>query len=175
MRQLRLALTAVAATAAAAVAATGCAHAQPEPPPSVPPPLPQAGAPCAAHLDGALTPLPPPADSAPSRAKNLLECAEGTWQTYRDPYPAPDRWLTTGPELVLSGMRNPEISAGTWTGTPQSVDTRCGAEQVEVVAAGQTSDPQPLTGGPGEPLRVRVSDRLFTLKLSGYCLWQHDG
>ncbi|CAJ1582024.1 hypothetical protein [[Mycobacterium] wendilense] len=169
------ALTAAAATAIAAVAATACAHAQPDPPPTVPPPLPQPGAVCAEQFAGALTSLPLPADAAPSRAKNLLECAGGTWQPYRDPYPSPDRWLTTGPDLVLSGMRNPEIGAGTWTGTPQVADTRCRAEQVEVVGAGQTSAPQTSTGEPGATLTVPVSDRLFTLTLSGYCLWQRDG
>ncbi|BBZ03916.1 hypothetical protein MCHIJ_33530 [Mycolicibacterium chitae] len=165
-------LSAVAATAAAAVSTTACAHAQPEPPPSVPPPLPQVGAACAEHLDGALTELPAPADAPPSRAKNLLECADGSWQTYRNPYPSPQSWLTTGPELVLSGMRNPEIGSGTWTGTPQFADGQCEAQQVEVVAAGQTSAPQAFTAEPGAPLTVPVSDRLFTLRLSGYCLWQ---
>jgi hypothetical protein len=153
-------------SAGLACVAVACAHASPGPPPGPPPPPPAVGAACGGNLDGALT--------GAGDTKNLLTCSGTTWQQYLDPYPSSDRWLTTGPELVLHGQgrRNPEIQGGTWMGTPQTTDTTCGAEIVDVLGAGKTSKPQTLAADPGRPLTMDVSDHLFTVRLKGYCLWQ---
>lgn len=134
---------------------------------------PQAGSACGDNLDGALTELPQPASDT-GTAKDLLQCTGGTWQPYLDPYPASDRWLTTGPELILHGQgrRNPEVHAGTWTGTPQTDETVCRAEVVDVLAPGETSSPEVHAADPGRPLALEVGDHLFTARLTGYCLWQ---
>ncbi len=170
----RLASTA-AALAVAAVNATACAHASPEPAPPGPVTIspPQVGSPCSERLDGALTALPKAAGDT-RNAKNLLECTGGNWQPYVGPYPSSDRWLTTGAELALhgQGMRNPEIKGGRWTATPQTATAQCSAERIDVVSAGKTSAPETFSADPGQPLTLDVSDHLFTVKLSGYCLWQ---
>ena len=167
-----IAATAVSAVAGFAVASVACTPARPEPPPPGPP---QADASCTGDLDGALTALPKPAGDA-SNKQNLLQCSNGTWQPFLDPYPSSDRWLSTGPDLVLHGQgrRNPEVKAGVWTATPVTADAKCSAERVDVVAAGQTSAPETFSANPGQPLRIDVSDHLFTVKLSGYCLWQRS-
>jgi hypothetical protein len=169
---------AVAALCAVATVGAGTsAHADPEPAPPGPArtAAPQAGSSCGDDLDGALTALPQPAADT-GTAKNLLLCTGGTWQQYLDPYPASERWLTTGPELVLHGQgrRNPEVRAGTWTATPQTDETPCRAEVVDVVAVGETSAPEPYAADPGQPLTFTVSDHLFTAKLTGDCLWQRS-
>ncbi|WP_018599423.1 hypothetical protein [Mycobacterium sp. 155] len=170
-----LALAVAAIGTAAAVGAGACARANPEP--TQPGPsetaAPRAGSGCDDNLDSALTELPHPAAET-GTAKNLLQCTGGAWQGYLDPYPASDRWLTTGPELVLHGQgrRNPEVRAGTWTATPQTDETSCRAEVVDVVAAGETSPPETHAADPGQPLTIEFSDHLFTATLSGYCLWQ---
>jgi hypothetical protein len=96
------------------------------------------------------------------------------WTVSTSPYPLSDRWLTYGPELQLhgQGMRNPEIMSGLWTGYPQVSDGVCRAEQVAVVGAGKVSLPESVTGEPGKQLEFSVSPTLFTIKLSGNCLWQ---
>jgi hypothetical protein len=167
---------AVAAFGALAVVGAGaCAHASPQPVPPGPAQTtpPQPGSACGDTLDGALTALPQPAGIT-GNAKTLLQCGDGTWRPFVDAYPSSDRWLTTGPELILhgQGLQNPEAKAGTWTASPQTTETRCSAESVDVVAAGQTSQPQTFTADPGRPLTFDVSDHMFTVKLSGYCLWR---
>ena len=155
------------AMAALAVCAAACAHASPEPPPPGPPPNPPAvGAACGGDLDGALTSI--------GGAKDLLECSGATWQPFLDPYPSSDRWLTTGPPLVLHGQgrRNPEFHGGTWTAAPLTADTTCSAEIVDVAGAGKTGPPQTLTAEPGQPLTLEVSTHMFSVRLTGYCLWQ---
>ncbi len=116
---------------------------------------PQPDAPCADHLAGALT----PADPEPlGNNRRLLQCDDGTWQAFGGPYPSSDRWLTTGPELVVHGQgrRNPEAAAGTWTGTPQTTEAHCSAEVVDVVAAPvKTSGPMTSAADPGQPLTLR--------------------
>lgn len=166
-------LTLAAATlgVVAAIGIGSSARADPEPGPSPP----QAGSGCGDNFDGALAALPQPAADT-GTAKDLLQCAGGTWQPYLDPYPVSDRWLTTGPELVLHGQgrRNPEVRAGTWTGTPQTDETPCRAEVVDVLAPGETSAPEFHAADPGRPLTFEVGDHLFTAKLTGYCLWQRE-
>jgi hypothetical protein len=168
-----LTLAAAAFVAAVSVGACAPAHSDPAPPGPTQTAPPETGSACGENLDGALTALPQPAAETGS-AKSLLQCTGGTWQPFLDPYPASDRWLTTGPELVLHGQgrRNPEVRAGTWTGIPQTDETQCHAEVVDVVAAGETSPPEAHGADPGQPLTFDVSDYLFTARLSGYCLWQ---
>lgn len=153
-------LLAVLALGAGALDPVPSAHADPAPP--------QPDTACAAELDGALTGV---ADS-----NALLQCRDGDWQPYTDVYPASDRWLTTGAPLTLhgQGMRNPEVHAGQWTGTPQDSETQCSARQVDVLGPGQLNAPLVQTGDPGQPLSFAVSAKLFSATLSGFCLWQRN-
>ncbi|ART69381.1 hypothetical protein BTO20_13015 [Mycobacterium dioxanotrophicus] len=160
---------AVALGAVVVLGAGSYARADPEPGPAPP----QAGSGCGENFDGALTALPQPAAET-GTAKDLLRCTGGTWAPYLDPYPASDRWLTTGSGLILHGQgrRNPEVHAGTWTGTPQTDETTCRAEVVDVLAPGETSSPEFHAADPGRPLTLEVGDHLFMATLTGYCLWQ---
>ncbi len=167
-----LALSAAALSLAAALTTSACAHADPEPVPQGPPETtaPQPEASCAEGLAGALTAADP---GQVGNNRLLLQCTDGTWQRFTNPYPSSDRWLTTGPELILHGQgrRNPEASAGTWTATPQTADAHCSAEVVDVLGAGKTSAPEAFSAEPGRSLTFEISDHMFTSKLSGYCLW----
>lgn len=130
------------------------------------PVAPQPDTGCATELDGALT--------GAAGSDTLLQCHDGGWQPYTDVYPASDRWLTTSAPLTLhgQGMRNPEVHAGQWTATPQDAETQCSARQVDVLGPGELGAPQVLTGDPGQPLSYAVSAKLFSVTLSGFCLWQ---
>lgn len=168
-------LVSSAAVLTAALATTACAHADPEPAPPGPPETaaPQPDSPCAENLADALTPAEP---GATGNNRLLLHCQDGSWQQLHDPYPSSDRWLTTGPELVLHGQgrRNPEAKAGNWTADPQTAQARCSVERVDVLGAGETSEPETFTADPGRPLTFEISDHMYTVKLGGYCLWQRD-
>ncbi|MUL83759.1 MULTISPECIES: hypothetical protein [unclassified Mycolicibacterium] len=168
-----LALTAATLSVTAALTTSACAHADPQPAPPGPAQTtaPQPGTSCAESLAGVLT----PADAGQiGNNRRLLQCEDGSWQPFADAYPSSDRWLTTGPEVILHGQgrRNPEAKAGTWTASPQTAEALCSVEVVDIVAAGRTSGPMTTTAAPGQPLTVEVSDHMFTVKLSGYCLWQ---
>lgn len=167
-----LVLSAAALTVAAALGTSACAHAEPEPVPPGPSQTtaPQPDSPCAESLAGALSPADP---KQLGNNRLLLQCNDGTWQRFAEAYPSSDRWLTTGPEVILHGQgrRNPEAAAGTWTAVPQTAEAHCSAEVVDVVAAGRTSGPQTSTAAPGQSLTFGISDHMFTAKLSGYCLW----
>lgn len=176
MDRRALTLTAAVIAAAAATSMVACAHADPgTEPPSAPAGPPQLDAACSTSLDGALTALPPqPGD--PSNRKNLLECSSGAWRTFTGEYPSSDRWLSTGPDVVLrgQGIRNPEIMGGTWTATPQTEDAQCRAQSVDAEPGGTSGEAEISTADPGQPVTVDVSDHLLTVTLSGYCLWQRD-
>ncbi|SEH74277.1 hypothetical protein SAMN04489835_3541 [Mycolicibacterium rutilum] len=120
---------------------------------------------CTSDLDGAMT-RTPDAD-VPS------VCRGGAWQPVTAPQPPADRWVSSeAPELLHGqGMRNPEMAAGTWTATPRDPSARCRAQQRDVVAPGQLSEPATVEGQPGEPVRVQVAPRMFTIELSGNCVW----
>jgi hypothetical protein len=75
-------------------------------------------------------------------------------------------------ELRGQGRRNPEIMSGDWIGYPQDSGSRCSAEQAAVVSAGVVGPPQTSMGEPGQPLQFEVLPVVFTIKLTGYCLWQ---
>jgi hypothetical protein len=135
------------------------------------PATPQPNTPCSENLGGALTQLPD--------LMTLLQCRSlpglgYQWQVFDDPYPNSDRWLTYGPTLTLhgEGQRNREINSGDWTAYPQDPDASCTAQQLAVVDAGELGAPQLSTGEPGQPLRFQVLPLLFTVEMSGYCLWQ---
>ena len=171
---MRFSLASAAALSAAAfVSAGACADAEPTPIPTGPSETapPQQATSCAQGLAGALTPT---GSAQTGNNLHLLQCSDGIWQPFADPYPSSDRWLTTGGELVLHGQgrRNPEAKAGTWTASPQTSEARCSAESVDVIGAGRTSAPQTYSSDAGRSLTFEVSDHMFTVKLSGYCLWQ---
>ncbi|OBK71976.1 hypothetical protein [Mycobacterium sp. 1274761.0] len=137
------------------------------------PAVPQVDAPCPQAVAGALAQLPD--------LKTVVGCQDPgdgqlRWRTYDSPYPKSDRWFSYGPALTLhgEGQRNREIDSGRWFGYPQTPDTRCGAAQLDNAAAGNRTAPQVSTGQPGQPLDVQVVPMLFTVELTGQCLWQKE-
>jgi hypothetical protein len=135
------------------------------------------GAPsAAAEPDG-----PQPGDRCPAPNaltklpdRTVLTCSGSTWTVYDGPYPSSDTWLSYGPGVTLhgQGLRNPEILSGSWVATPLDPETQCQVEQTTVVAAGEVSAPQTTTGAPGQVLDVEVLPVVFSITLSGDCLWQ---
>lgn len=139
------------------------------------PVVPQAGTPCTQNLDGALTQLL----NYTTRVTTYLQCKNQPgvgyqWQVYDSPYPSSDRWLSFGPKLILhgEGQRNREIDSGEWMATPQDATSQCKAEQVAVVSAGTVGAPQVSTSEPGQPMKFTLQPLLFTVELSGNCLWE---
>ncbi|CAN5370645.1 hypothetical protein BH09ACT7_BH09ACT7_30530 [soil metagenome] len=151
-----------ALVAAALLAAPGVAHADLV--------VPQLDAPCSENLGGALTQLPD--------GKTYLECNNSSgryqWSEFTSPYPSSDRWFTYGPAVKLhgQGLRNPQILSGKWTAYPQEAGTLCAADQASVVSAGEVGPTQTSTGEPGEPLALEVLPVVFSITLSGNCLWE---
>lgn len=173
MNRRALALTAAAATAVVvgggALAFT-LANADPgNPEPTTSPAL---DGPCAESLDGAVTELPGQADDG---RRNFIECRNGAWQSFTAEYPSSDRWLSndTGLELHGQGVRNAEMFAGTWTGTPQSTDGVCTVAYSDATG-GKIADPVTATAEPGQPVTFEASNWLFSITLTGDCLWQRS-
>ncbi|TGD86598.1 hypothetical protein BayCH28_17195 [Mycolicibacterium sp. CH28] len=136
-------------------------------------PVPAAGGPCPADFDNVMTQLP--------GGRDYLVCLAGpggaaVWAPVETPFPPNSRWLSYGPAITLhgQGFRNPNLRSGQWTATPLGPDTVCGAEQVAVVAAGVLAPPEVSQGQPGQPLAFGVLPKLFTVVLSGNCLWSED-
>lgn len=136
-------------------------------------PVPQAGTSCSAALSGAMTALPD--------RGGYLVCqgepnASNNWVPVVEPFPPNDKWLSYGPAMTLhgEGLRNPNLSSGQWTATPQDPGATCTAEQVTVVRAGVVAPPEVSAGEQGQPLSLEVLPRLFSIKLSGDCLWSQD-
>jgi hypothetical protein len=102
-----------------------------------------------------------------------LVCANGQWQTVTSPQPPNDRWLSFGPAMTLhgEGMRNPSVQSGNWTATPQDPGSQCRAAQETVVSPGVLTQPQVSEGTAGQSLSLRLLPRLFSIQMSGYCLW----
>ncbi|MDT5092946.1 MAG: hypothetical protein QOH60_2309 [Mycobacterium sp.] len=132
--------------------------------------VPQADTPCPSALADAMTSLPD--------AKVPLVCAAQPsggyeWKTVTTPYPVSDRWLSYGPELKLhgEGLRDGRIKSGDWVATPQDADAVCRAEQIAVVDAGVVGPPQIDAGAKGKPLVFRIVPQLFSIQMTGYCLW----
>jgi hypothetical protein len=161
---MKVKLAFVAATFALAIVCSPqfCAWAEPA--------MPQEDTPCPSTFADVMTSLPD--------AKMPLVCAaqpNGTfaWKTVTTPYPVSDRWLSYGPELKLhgEGLRDGRIKSGDWVATPQDADTACRAEQIAVVNAGVVGAPQIDAGAKGKPLAFRVVPQLFSIQMTGYCLW----
>ena len=113
----------------------------------------------------------------PPNAKMPLVCVNQPngyqWQTVTSPQPPNDRWLSYGPPMTLhgEGMRNPSVKSGDWTATPQDSNSQCRAQQQAVVSAGVVGPPQTAEGKAGQPLSFQVVQKLFSIEMSGYCLW----
>ncbi len=134
---------------------------------------PVAGEPCPADFDTVMTQLP--------SGRDYLVCqagpgGSGAWAPVDTPFPPNSRWLSYGPAMTLhgQGFRNPNLRSGAWTAIPLEPDAVCGAEQVAVVAAGVLAPPEVSQGEPGQPLMLAVLPKLFTVVLSGNCLWSED-
>jgi hypothetical protein len=150
------ALIAVAALSPSAIAAAD-------------PAVPQPGTSCDASLGDAMT---WPDGTAP------LACTGGPagyqWSTVDSPYPVSARWVSFGPPMKLhgEGLRNAAIQSGDWTATPLDPDSRCGAEQIAVVPGLGAGPPRDVEGEPGRPLSLQVVPLLFSIEMTGDCLWQ---
>ncbi|GAY16226.1 hypothetical protein [Mycobacterium sp. shizuoka-1] len=136
-------------------------------------PAPQPGAPCPAEFADVMTQLPGGADflvcqAAPDTA--------GSWVPVVTPFDPSSRWLSYGPEITLhgQGFRNPNLRSGSWTAEPLNPDAVCGADQVTVVSAGVLAPLEHSQSEPGQPMQLEVLPRLFTIVLSGDCLWSED-
>jgi hypothetical protein len=133
--------------------------------------VPQPDTPCRPDLAGTLAQLPD--------LDTLVQCSARPgrgyiWEVFADPYPNSDRWFTYGPKLTLhgEGQRNREINSGDWIATPQDAGSACRAEQVAIADTGSVGPPTVSTGEAGQPLNLRLPPLLFTIELSGHCLWQ---
>ena len=136
-------------------------------------PIPQAGAPCSENLADAMTQLPGGSD--------FLVCqgqpdGSHAWAEADVPFDPADRWVSYGPGITLhgQGFRNPNLTSGNWTANPLDPDTVCGAQQVTVVSAGVIAPQQNLRGDAGQPLSVELLPKLFTVTLTGDCLWSRE-
>jgi hypothetical protein len=119
---------------------------------------------CSANLIGAMTVL--------ADGKTFGVCEGGAWRTVRSPFNPSDRWLSYGGGVTLHGQgrRNPEILSGQWTGAPLDSSSGCGVEQAPVTDAG-VGAPQVTSGRPGQVLGFTVLPVVFTIILTGDCLW----
>jgi hypothetical protein len=136
-------------------------------------PTPQVAAACPADLAGTMTLLPD--------EQTYVVCQEETaarfaWTPAPIPFEPNDQWLSYGPVITLhgQGMRNPNLTSGRWTATPQDSETVCRVQQETVVEAGVLSAPQVSEGLAGEPVTVMLLPNLFYAELSGNCLWAKD-
>jgi len=136
-------------------------------------PVPQAGAPCAEDLADAMTQLPD--------GRDFLVCQgqpDGSyaWAAATVPFDPADKWFSYGSGITLhgQGFRNPNLSSGNWTANPLDPETVCGAEQVTVVSAGVLAPPQNSRGEAGRPLSVELLPKLFTVTMTGDCLWSRE-
>ena len=133
------------------------------------PAAPQLGATCRPELADAMTLLPDGQTYAACRESG----AGYAWSAVQTPFEPNDSWLSYGPSMTLhgQGMRNPNLSSGQWTATPQDPQTECRAEQRPVVEAGVPGAPAASQSQPGQSLSLRLPSALFSVDLSGNCLW----
>src|SRR5690349_19142611 len=127
---------------------------------SADPPVPQDGTPCPPDLVNAMT--------WPPGANMPLVCLDGHWQAVTAPPPPNDRWLSIGPTMTLhgQGQRNPSVTSGEWTATPQDADSQCRAQQRTVVSPGEVSSPEVSEGKPGQSISLQLPPRLFSIEMS---------
>lgn len=152
----------IALALALAVAATPArAHADPA--------VPQLGAGCSPELADVMTLLPD------ERTYAVCQEAPGgfVWSAAPTPFEPNDTWLSYGPPITLhgQGMRNPNLTSGSWIATPQDPESACRVQQTTVVEAGVLAPPQVSEGEQGKELSVQMLPRLFYAELSGNCLW----
>ena len=135
--------------------------------------VPEVGAACTAELDGAMTLLP---DGTTYVGCLQQSGSEFAWTPVQTPFPPNDTWLSYGPAITLhgQGMRNPNLSSGQWTATPQDPETTCRVTQTTVVEAGVLATPEVSEGEQGKPLAVQMQPKLFYAELAGDCLWVRD-
>lgn len=155
------ALLAVAAVASSLSWAAAPAHADA--------PVPQAGSPCSSDLAGVMTRLPNVGD--------FLVCqSSGSWAPVLDPFDPAIRWLSYGAGITLhgQGFRNPNLRSGQWTANTLSQDAVCSADQVTVIGPGELAPVVHSQGDAGRPLQIEVLPKLFTITMSGDCLWSED-
>ena len=131
---------------------------------------PALGAGCSAELADTMTLLPDQTTYAVCQQSGLGY----SWAPPVEvPFSPNDTWLSYGPAITLHGqaMRNPNLSSGRWTATPQDSEATCRAKETTVVEAGVLADPQVFEGEPGKPLNLVMLPKLFYAELSGNCLW----
>jgi hypothetical protein len=138
------------------------------------PVVPQPDTPCSSNLANAMTRLPD--------QKTILVCQQQAnedyqWGIVATDYPSSDRWLTYGPALTLhgEGTRNYNLRSGDWVALPQEPDSQCVARQIAVAGAGVVRSPEVETGVTGQQLSFRVLPDLFSITMTGYCLWSKVG
>ncbi len=135
-------------------------------------PEPAVGAGCPAVLADSMTLLPDQVSYVACR-----QAGPGyAWSAVQTPFPPNDTWWTYGPPITLhgQGMRNPNLSSGRWTATPQDPEATCRATQTTVVAAGELAAPQVTEGEKGQILKLEMRPALFYAELAGDCLWKKD-
>jgi hypothetical protein len=135
-------------------------------------PPPEMGGPCAVELVGAMTLLPDGTTYAACQQSGI----GNFWAAAETPFPPNDIWFSYGPPITLhgQGMRNPNLTSGAWTATPQDPDTTCRVTQTTVVEAGVLATPEVSQGGQGRALAVQMQPKLFYAELAGDCLWIKD-
>lgn len=153
------------ALVAAGLAATPTAHADVA--------VPDVGSACTVELDGVMTLLP---DGTTYVSCQQQSGADYAWAAVQTPFPPNDIWLSYGPAITLhgQGMRNPNLTSGWWTATPQDPETMCRVTQTTVVEAGVLAAPEVSEGEPGKLLAVQMQPKLFYVELAGDCLWVRD-
>ena len=136
-------------------------------------PAPDVGAACTAELEGAMTLLP---DGTTYVSCLQQPRADFAWAAVQMPFPPNDTWFSYGPTIILhgQGMRNPNLSSGAWTATPQDPEAACRVTQTTVLEAGALAAPKVSEGEPGKPLAVQMQPTLFYAELAGNCLWVKD-
>lgn len=162
---VRPAVVAIAALASAAIAQLGAWAVA-----SADPGVPQPDTPCSSTVGNAMTRL--------ADGRTILQCQEQPgagyeWKRFTADYPSSSRWLTYGPGITLhgEGTRSSNIPSGDWLALPQTPDTACGAQQIVVLGAGVLGAPQTTNAAAGQPLSFTVLRNLFSITLTGYCLW----
>ena len=125
---------------------------------------------CPADMGGVMTLLPDGQTYVVCREEIAARFA---WQAAPVPFEPNAEWLSYGPPINLHGqaMRNPNLTSGQWTATPQDPQTVCRAQQQTVVAAGVLAPTQVFEGKKGQSLSVEMLPKLFYVELSGNCLW----
>jgi hypothetical protein len=133
---------------------------------------PEVGVPCSPELADAMTLMPD--------QTTYVACQQAgpgyAWTAAQAPFPPNDKWLSYGPPITLhgQGMRNPNLSSGQWTATPQDPEAVCRVTETTVVEAGVLAPPQVSEGEQGKPLSVEMWPKLFYAELAGNCLWVKD-